>query len=101
MHLWDKANITEFLSCSYRVLLEYFVGKWISVSDIASYMMVFLCELSFQLAPALTYIYQKSITVGEVPDDWKMAHVVPLGFTRSPAPESVLCFSKDSMFLNV
>ena len=28
-----------------------------------------LNELSVQLAPALTYIYQKSITAGEVPDD--------------------------------
>jgi hypothetical protein len=37
-----------------------------------------LNELSVQLAPALTYIYQKSITAGEVPDDWKMAHVVAL-----------------------
>ena len=37
-----------------------------------------LNELSVQLAPALTYIYQKSITAGEVPDDWKMAHVVPI-----------------------
>ena len=35
-----------------------------------------LNELSVQLASALTYIYQKSITAGEVPDDWKMAHVV-------------------------
>ena len=37
-----------------------------------------LNELSVQLAPALTYIYQKSITTGEVPDDWTMAHVVPI-----------------------
>jgi hypothetical protein len=35
-------------------------------------------ELSVQLAPALTYIYQKSITAGEVTDDWEMAHVVPI-----------------------
>ena len=37
-----------------------------------------LNELSVQLAPALTYNYQKSITAGEVPYDWKMAHVVPI-----------------------
>ena len=37
-----------------------------------------LNELSVQLAPALTFIYQNSITAGEVPDDWKMAHVVPI-----------------------
>jgi hypothetical protein len=37
-----------------------------------------LNKLSVQLAPDLTYIYQKSITAGEVPEDWKMAHVVPI-----------------------
>ena len=37
-----------------------------------------LKELSTELAPALTYIYQTSINLGTVPDDWKMAHVVPI-----------------------
>ena len=48
-----------------------------------------LNELSVQLAPVLTYIYQKSITAGEVPDDWKMAHVVPI-FICSKLMEHIL-----------
>ncbi|KAK3103021.1 hypothetical protein FSP39_015814 [Pinctada imbricata] len=37
-----------------------------------------LKELSDQLAPALTRIYRESLTTGELPDDWKMAHIVPI-----------------------
>jgi hypothetical protein len=48
-----------------------------------------LNELSVQLAPVLTYIYQKSITAGEVPDDWKMAHAVPI-FICSKLMEHIL-----------
>ena len=36
-----------------------------------------LKERSAELAPALTYIYQTSLDAGTVPNDWKMAHVVP------------------------
>ena len=37
-----------------------------------------LKELSTELAPALAHIYQTSLNAGTVPDDWKMAHVVPI-----------------------
>ena len=37
-----------------------------------------LKELSHQLAPALTRIYRDTLEAGEVPDDWKMAHIVPI-----------------------
>ena len=37
-----------------------------------------LKELSTETAPALAHIYQTSLNAGTVPDDWKMAHVVPI-----------------------
>jgi hypothetical protein len=41
-----------------------------------------LKELARELAPALTYIYQTSLNAGIVPDDWKIAHVVPIFLER-------------------
>ena len=37
-----------------------------------------LKELSTELAPALTFIFQMSLDAGCVPSDWKLAHIVPL-----------------------
>jgi hypothetical protein len=37
-----------------------------------------LIELSNELAPVLTAIFNKSLTTGEVPADWKVANVTPI-----------------------
>eukprot|EP00745_Piridium_sociabile_P045807 TRINITY_DN9988_c0_g1_i5.p1 TRINITY_DN9988_c0_g1~~TRINITY_DN9988_c0_g1_i5.p1 ORF type:complete len:555 (+),score=115.26 TRINITY_DN9988_c0_g1_i5:397-2061(+) len=37
-----------------------------------------LKELSHEISPALTIIYQQSLNTGEVPTDWKEAHVTPI-----------------------
>ena len=37
-----------------------------------------LKELSSEIAPILTTIYQTSITTGEVPADWREAHISPI-----------------------
>ena len=37
-----------------------------------------LKELSTKIAPALTAIYKRSYQTGEVPEDWKTAHVTPV-----------------------
>ena len=37
-----------------------------------------LKELSTELAPALTFIFEMSLDAGCVPSDWKLAHIVPL-----------------------
>ncbi|KAK3094514.1 hypothetical protein FSP39_002723, partial [Pinctada imbricata] len=37
-----------------------------------------LKELSVELAPALSHIYQISLNAGCVPEDWKMAYIVPI-----------------------
>ena len=38
----------------------------------------FLKELSHEIAPILTIIFEKSIKTGVVPEDWKTAHVSPV-----------------------
>ncbi|XP_071145327.1 uncharacterized protein [Mytilus edulis] len=43
----------------------------------------FLKELSHEIAPILTIIFEKSIKTGVVPDDWKTAHVSPQSQTGS------------------
>ena len=37
-----------------------------------------LKELSKQIAPVLTHIFQESLRSGTVPTDWKLAHVTPI-----------------------
>ena len=37
-----------------------------------------LCELSAEVAPALTFVFQMSLNTGQIPDDWRMAYVVPV-----------------------
>ena len=37
-----------------------------------------LKELATSISPILCLIYQKSIDTGEVPTDWKTAHVTPI-----------------------
>ena len=37
-----------------------------------------LCELSAEVAPALTFVSQMSMNTGQIPDDWRMAYVVPV-----------------------
>ncbi|MEG7525297.1 MAG: reverse transcriptase domain-containing protein, partial [Chromatiales bacterium] len=35
-------------------------------------------ELAQELAPILTYIFRRSLALGEVPSDWCIAHVTPI-----------------------
>ena len=37
-----------------------------------------LKELSKEIAPVLTHIFQESLRTGTVPTDWKLAHIVPI-----------------------
>jgi hypothetical protein len=37
-----------------------------------------LKELSVELAPILTILFNKSVTTGIVPSDWRTAHVSPV-----------------------
>ena len=37
-----------------------------------------LCELSAEVAPALTFVFQMSLDTGHISDDWRMAHIVPV-----------------------
>lgn len=58
-----------------------------------------LKELSIELAPALTTIFQSSVSSGSVPSDWRDAHVTPIfkkGEQYNPAnyrPISLTCVS--------
>jgi len=36
-----------------------------------------LKELTNEIVPILTTSFQKSLTTGAIPNDWKTAHVVP------------------------
>ena len=36
-----------------------------------------LCELSAEVAPALTFVFQMSLDTGQIPDDWRMAYNFP------------------------
>ena len=38
----------------------------------------FLKELSVEIAPILTILFNKSVTTGIVPSDWRTAHVSPV-----------------------
>lgn len=38
----------------------------------------FLKELAEEITPALTFFFQMSLEAGQVPDDWRTAHVVPI-----------------------
>ena len=37
-----------------------------------------LCELSAAVAVALSFVSQMSLDTGQIPDDWRMAYVVPV-----------------------
>ena len=37
-----------------------------------------LYELSAEVAPALTFVFQMSLDTGQIPDDWRMAYFVPV-----------------------
>ena len=37
-----------------------------------------LCQLSTEVAPALTFVLQMSLDTGQNPDDWRMPYVVPV-----------------------
>ena len=37
-----------------------------------------LCELSAEVAPALSLVFQMSLDTGLIPDDWRMAYIVPV-----------------------
>ena len=37
-----------------------------------------LCELSAEVAPALTFVFQMSLNTGQIPNDWRMAYIVPV-----------------------
>ena len=43
-----------------------------------------LKDLSDVIAPVLTVIFQKTLTHGEVPEDWKSANVTPIFKRRRP-----------------
>lgn len=38
----------------------------------------FLKELAEEITPALTFFFRMSLEGGQVPDDWRIAHVVPI-----------------------
>ena len=61
------------MSNSISQIRERVVNRWCQIEKRCQ-----IRELSAELAPALTYIYQTSLDAGTVPDDWKMAHVVPI-----------------------
>ena len=35
-----------------------------------------LCELTAEVAPALTFVFQMSLDTGQIQDDWRMAYVI-------------------------
>ena len=37
-----------------------------------------LCELSAEVAPAFTFVFQMSLDTGHIPIDSRMAHIVPV-----------------------
>jgi hypothetical protein len=37
-----------------------------------------LKETAWQIAPSLTQIFNKSLSCGEIPDEWKLANIVPV-----------------------
>ena len=37
-----------------------------------------LCELSAEVAPALAFVLQMSLDTGQIPNDWRMAYIVPV-----------------------
>ena len=37
-----------------------------------------LCELSSEVAPALTFVFQTSLDTGQIPDDRRVAYIVPV-----------------------
>ena len=37
-----------------------------------------LCELSAEVASALTFVFQMSLDTGQIPHDWRMAYIVPV-----------------------
>ena len=37
-----------------------------------------LSELSAEVAPALTFVFQMSLDTGQIPDVWQMAYIVPV-----------------------
>jgi len=37
-----------------------------------------LIETSEEISPVLTYIFNKSLSTGEIPDDWLIANIFPL-----------------------
>ena len=45
-----------------------------------------LKELAHEISPILSLIYQKSLDTGDVPTDWRTAHVSPIYKKGSKAP---------------
>ena len=37
-----------------------------------------LCELSTEVTPALSFVFQMSFDTGQIPGDWCMAYIVPV-----------------------
>jgi hypothetical protein len=48
----------------------------------------FIKEMALEKTPAITYLFNKSLELGRVPNDWLDAHIVPVfkkGDTNTPS----------------
>ena len=47
-------------------------------NDVVTAVLRLLTETAFQIAPSLFALFNKSLSRGVLPDDWKLANVVPV-----------------------
>ena len=50
-----------------------------------------LCEISAEVAPALTFVFHMSLDTGQIPGDWRMAYIVPVYKRRDKCSVNNYC----------
>jgi len=67
--------ITVTASGVYKLLSSINTAKSVGPDGISP---CILNEAANELTPVLTYLFSKSLSTGEVPDDWRLANIFPL-----------------------
>ena len=67
------------------LLLNLYIAKSTGVDDVSARM---LKATANSIAPSLTRLFNRSLLTGVMPDEWKLARVVPTPKTETPSTQT-------------